>query len=575
MDTDGTINENGHVSIDLCNRDLAEGVRRLAESLGFKATFRTEPATLNGRAVGTRYRMALASVDTNPFLLPRKANRWTGPKGQASRATQRTIVSIEKVGTGPTRCIQVADDSHLFLLEGLIATHNSWLASHAVGWWLDTHPGDPTETRVITTAPSWSQVRTIMWAYIESVQNQVGMPGRITGKAEWTFPGFKAPTAFGRKPADYDDSTFQGIHSTYVLAVIDEAGGVDENIFTSVETITTNKHARILAIANPDDPQSYMAKIWREQSLLPKEERRWNLITISAFDSPNFTGEWVPEKVRDNLLQPSWVEDAERRWGKDDPRYKAKVLAQFPDIGADGLFNLGRVLQSMNTYDEFDFDENAPVSLGVDVGLSVTGDFSVIVANQDGKITILEKVKGYDGNKLARKIGEYTKTLNVKDIRVDAIGVGRGVQAVLENHIPEGIPVYWIVGNAKSPDGLKWYNFRAAMYDTLSDGINTGAIAIPADERYGEKTEGLYDEFRSISYEYRGTQLLLTPKEKLKKDGKHSPDVVDAIAYACIPASFLGADDDKYVTADTLMRETDDIRLIDEWGNEEWSFAPA
>lgn len=461
------------------------------------------------------------------------------------------------------------------LVASAHAQGKTWLASQAVGWWLDTHPHDPTETRVITTAPSWSQVRTIMWAYIESVQNQVGMPGRITGKAEWTFPGYKAPTAFGRKPADYDESTFQGIHSTYVLAVIDEAGGVDENIFTSVETITTNKNARILAIANPDDPQSYMAKVWREQSLLPVEERRWNLITISAFDSPNFTGEWVPDKVRDNLLQVSWVEDAERRWGKDDPRYHSKVLAEFPEIGADGLFNLGRVLNSMNQYNDFEVDPSTPVSIGVDVGLSVTGDFSVIVANHGGKITILEKVKGYDGNRLARKIGEYCQILNVKDIRVDAIGVGRGVQAVLENYIPEGIPVYWIVGNAKSPDSLRWYNFRAAMYDSLSTAINVGEVVVPPDEHDGEKTEGLFDEFRSISYEYRGTQLLLTPKEKLKKDNKHSPDVVDAIAYACIPDSFLHAEEETYVTADTLMQETEDIRFVDEWGNEEWSFAPA
>lgn len=136
-----------------------------------------------------------------------------------------------------------------------------------------------------------------------------------------------------------------------------------------------------------------MAKVWREQEKLPSEERDWNLITISAFDSPNFTGEEVPEKARDNLLQKSWVEDAEKRWGESDPRYVAKVLAKFPDIGEDGLFNLGRVLQSMNGYSEFEYSEDAPVHLGVDVGLSETGDFSVIVSNHGGKVKILEKVK--------------------------------------------------------------------------------------------------------------------------------------------------------------------------------------
>ena len=203
----------------------------------------------------------------------------------------------------------------------------SHLASRVISWWLDTKDVSPTETRVITTAPSWNQVANVMWAYVKEVQDKLHMPGNITAKATWTFPGYKAPTAYGRKPSDYDESSFQGIHATNVLVVVDEAGGVPESIFTSVEAITTNANARILAIANPDDPGSYMAKVWREESKKAPEDRRWNLITISAFDTPNFTGEDVPERARTNLLQKEWVEDARVRWGETDPRWQAKVLA--------------------------------------------------------------------------------------------------------------------------------------------------------------------------------------------------------------------------------------------------------
>lgn len=479
-------------------------------------------------------------------------------------------------------------DNRRTLVASCHASGKTWLASRAIGWWIDAHPKQPSETRVITTAPSWSQVANIMWAYVADVKDAAGLPGKITAKAEWTFPGFKAPTAYGRKPADYDDSTFQGIHSTYVLAVIDEAGGVDENIFTSVETITTNKHARILAIANPDNPNSYMAKVWREQEALPEKERDWNLITISAFDTPNFTGEEVPEKLQDNLLQRSWVEDAEKRWGTEDPRYSAKVLAKFPAIGEDGLFNLGRVLESMNGYENFDVDEGAKITIGVDVGLSVSGDYSVIVANQGGKITILEKVKGYDGNALARKIGEWVTTFGkerIDSVRVDAIGVGRGVQVVLNNYVPEDIPVYWIIGNAASPDNLKWYNFRAAMYDTVSNMINDGTLSVPPEEFDGEKTADLLDEFRAIKYEYRGSRLLIESKEAMKKRTKkngglsrRSPDVLDAICYASLPKSLIepAVEDDPIVTTDRIMEESEMMYLpIDEWGNEEWALAPA
>ena len=450
------------------------------------------------------------------------------------------------------------------------------IASRVAGWWLDSYPNDPNETRVITTAPSWQQVANIMWAYIAGVQKKIDMPGNITTQAAWTFPGFKAPTAFGRKPADYDESTFQGIHSTYVLAIIDEAGGVPENIFTSVETITTNKHARILAIANPDDPSSYMAKIWREQEKLPPEKRKWNLIRISAFDTPNFTGEWVPERARDNLLQREWVEDAEERWGKDDPRYKSKVLAQFPDLGVDGLFNLGKLAVSSNGYDDFEPVVPTHRAIGVDVGLSETGDFSVVTLYDNGKIRILDKVKGYDGNRLGKLIGDRAREHKVTDIRVDAVGVGRGVQSVLGNYVDEGTEIYWVIGNAKSPDEIKWYNFRAAMYDHLSNEINRGNVAIPYDEYDPERTAGLFDEFRSISYEFRGTKILIKSKEEIKKKGGHSPDVLDSICYAALPKRFLTAQEESLIDTDTIMDSTeDDYSPVDDWGNEEWSFAPA
>lgn len=465
------------------------------------------------------------------------------------------------------------------LVASCHASGKSHIASRVVGWWIDVHPKNPTETRVITTAPSWNQVANIMWAYIAEVQEKLHLEGNITAKAAWTFPGFKAPTAFGRKPSDYDESTFQGIHSTYVLAVIDEAGGVSENIFTSVETITTNEHARILAIANPDDPNSYMAKIWRQQEKLEPSERSWNLIRISAFDTPNFTGEWVPERARSNLLQKSWVEEAIERWGKEDPRYKSKILAIFPDIGTDGLFNLGKVLESMNNYSEFDYDPNSKHTIGVDVGMSQTGDFSVIVDCQGGKVRILEKVKGYDGNKLSRAIGQWVDTIgaeNIDSVRVDAIGVGRGVQVVLRNYVPQHIPIYWVIGNHASPDNIKWYNFRAAMYDTVRGMIDRGELAIPPDEFDGEKTDGLYDEFRSIKYEYRGSRLLIKSKEWMKQKKLGSPDMVDAICYAAMPASLLTGEEEKIIDTDMIMEETDlEYFAVDQWGNEEWCFAPA
>ena len=114
------------------------------------------------------------------------------------------------------------------------------------------------------------------------------------------------------------------------------------------------------------------------------------------------------------------------------------------------------------------------------------------------------------------------------------------------------------------------------MYDSVAQAINVGELSVPPDEAAGEKTEGLFDEFRSILYEYRGTKLLIRGKDELKRKGEPSPDVLDSICYASMPSSLLTDGTDSLIEADTLMESTDsEYSPIDEWGNEEWTFAPA
>ncbi|WP_448640271.1 hypothetical protein [Geodermatophilus sp. URMC 63] len=42
--------------------------------------------------------------------------------------------------------------------------------------------------------------------------------------------------AYGRKPADYDQAAFQGIHAKYVLVVLDEADGIPKSLFDAVDS---------------------------------------------------------------------------------------------------------------------------------------------------------------------------------------------------------------------------------------------------------------------------------------------------------------------------------------------------
>lgn len=434
----------------------------------------------------------------------------------------------------------------------------SRLASTAVVWWVDVH--DPHETTVVTTATNWRQVSNILWKEIPRVKETAGSPGRITANAEWKVQGRKDPVAFGMKPDDKDESGFQGVHDEHVLVVLDEAGGISKEIFTAADAIATNDHARILAIANPNDPNCYMAEIYHKEMALPPEQRTWYIIQFGAFDTPNFTGEKVPEKVASRLVQQAWVEDKKKAWGESDPRYVSRVLGQFPEISDDGLFNLGKVTIAMIEHTEDQSEKVGPVRLGVDVARYGSDD-SVIVSYCQGRVEIIGRYQGKSGPELARLIGKAVEETGATEVNIDGVGVGVSVLDNIHMHVPGNVVVRSILGNAASPNKEKWYNWRAASYEYVSDLINQGKLQIPQDD-------DLYAQFRSIKYIFKGSALQLRSKEDMRRKGDKSPDILDAVVYAVqdVDAMQFGAGgEDSLITSEDILGvdEFDDMMLYD------------
>jgi phage terminase large subunit-like protein len=135
MDTDGSAVRTGRsgttvVEYTSVNKGLALAVLQLARSLGWKPTFGTGRAMLNGRDCGEKYRVAwTADRDRSPFRLARKSERLPLREG-ARRSDKDAVVAIEPVGEREVVCIEVDHPSHTFLAgEDFMPTHNSEIAA--------------------------------------------------------------------------------------------------------------------------------------------------------------------------------------------------------------------------------------------------------------------------------------------------------------------------------------------------------------------------------------------------------------------------------------------------------------
>lgn len=395
----------------------------------------------------------------------------------------------------------------------------SFLAATLASWWVDTHP--PDDTIVVTTAPSLDQVHAILWQEIGSLHDRAGLPGVVQKTDRWVI-GDRL-VGMGRKPPDYNESAFQGIHRKYVLVILDEACGVPEWLWTAVETITTADTCRLLAIGNPDDPNSRFRKICQE-------DNGWKSFKISVFDSPNFTGEAVPERLRQLLTPPQWAEDRKRDWGEDNPLYIAKVLGEFPTDHPWGVIRLSDIyacrIPAPRARAELE-----PVQLGVDVG---GGGDETVIRERRGLVAGREwRERSDKPETVSRLVLHALQETQATAVAVDSIGVGAGVVGELRNLRELGAhkaKVFGINVSEKATDPQQYYNLRSQLW------WECGRLACEQrsiDLSQMENADTTIAQLLEPRYvhDVRG-RVKVESKEDLKKRLGRSPDNADALLLA-------------------------------------------
>jgi hypothetical protein len=427
----------------------------------------------------------------------------------------------------------------------------SYLAAMLVCWWVSVYPEN--RTLAITTASTGPQVHKVLWRYIRQFHAEYNLKGYVTMSSEWKTDNGTL-LGFGRKPDGDDVTGFQGYHADYILVIADEAGNIPEPLFAGFEAVTVNDTSRVFAIGNPDVHGSYFHGIFKK----PDAQSVWKRMTISAFQTPAFTGEKVSKDILDNLASKQWVADRAKEWGTDSPRYQAKVLGEFADQSEATLFSQTTINNGINC--ELDPDDLVPVRLGVDVARFGT-DFSAIYSYQGGKVRKVAHWSYTDTVESANRIVHWALELKATEVRIDGVGIGAGVYDMVTHMAMGRFEVVGMIGNAASPDLDKWFNARAAWYDTMRAKMLTNKIDIDPDDT------NLQDELGIIEYKFsahRGS-LQIESKDDMKKRGVKSPDFADAAMYACAdlaidptnPASKLAVGEQFELALSDLLWEQD------------------
>ena len=388
------------------------------------------------------------------------------------------------------------------------------ISAEIVLWFLSTHY----PAKVITTAPTWTQVEEILWKEIASMYHKAKVPfGGDLLKTELKL----SDDWFALGVSTNEVNRFQGFHSPYLLVVIDEALGVSPMIWEAIEGLHPY---RILAIGNPLEGVGNFYNAF--QSSL------WNKITISCEECVRWQKE---NEVIPGLVTQVWINDRAEDWGRGSPLFQSRVSGEFPEETASTLISRAWIERARKGLDldgqriEDDEDTSLRVT-AVDIA-SKHGECETVIGYRYGHT--IPEMKGYYRISMVEakdKLGHIYSTKKTQPPVIDADGLGEGLPEILAlSHIPS-TEFHGGYGQ-KAIDYNKYKNLRTQFYCMVAKKFEKGMYdlsQLPAKEY-----ELLKNQLSSIRIKPPDGlgRLQIETKEDLMARGIKSPDYADDFVY--------------------------------------------
>ncbi|MBP9479824.1 MAG: hypothetical protein KBF12_14580 [Sebaldella sp.] len=424
------------------------------------------------------------------------------------------------------------------------STGKSSLAGGLTSYWLITRP----KSRVIVTAPTYRQLKTIYWAEVTKTYNRSKLKDlnlfeindkimRINDKdlkREWFALPVTASTPEGMQGQHgdktevieqimkhlgieeiNDDETVAEItrilkgekqiegltkeSKEKLLVMVDESSGVKNEIF---EVLEGTDYDKLVLFGNMTKNTGY----FYESVYNPKS--KFKVIRMSSYKSP--------------FMSSEQIKDLEETYGIDSNVVKVRLKGEAPDNNENGVFESSRIDESFNR--RLEIKKFEVIKLGVDAGKGNGRDSTVIYEKKDNKIKKYFEKNNVNLPGVKREIIQYCYKNPQKLIiaNVDGTGLGTGLVQELEEQEIGNLIVNDIQFAGKAKKHKEYSNVRTEMYFELRKELQN----LDIDEDDELKRELLVQIYE---FDDQG-RFKLIKKDKMVEILGHSPDKSDALA---------------------------------------------
>jgi len=368
-------------------------------------------------------------------------------------------------------------------------------------------------SRVITTAPTFTQVEEILWKEIHSLYSKSKIPfnGHLTS-TELDMGIYKGHPWQAIGISTNEENRMQGFKSPFLLVIMDEALGIDPIIWRAIQGLLPY---RILAIGNPLDPVGDFYNCFSSD--------QWNKIRIDGLECIK----WQEENHKiPGLITREWMEERRDEWGENSPMFQARVRGEFPQDFENAVIKRSWVDRAREIEPEVDDIDDRIEACDV---ATKHGKNSTVFTERVGN-AIFRCTPHSDVGPIAaaKKLAGALIKRDVDTIVFDADGIGDGMEETLKN---KNVPFYAFHGGYghKAIDERRYKNLRTQFYCLLGKKLEKGLISLKSLPQ--KEFEILKNQLCCINYKLHDGlgRVQIETKADLKARMIESPDSADSV----------------------------------------------
>ncbi len=373
----------------------------------------------------------------------------------------------------------------------------SALLSWILLWWLSTRPA----SIIPCTAPTAHQLEDILWGEVARWHRKMRAPFRDLLQVGRNWVRHRgAPDswfAVARTSRKGNPEALQGFHGEHLAFLIDEASGIDDEVFEVAEGALSTPGSLVVMAGNPTRREGAFFRAFHS------DRAHWTTFCLPSSGSA--------------LVAPEYSTRMAQRYGEDSDIYRVRVLGEFPTREPDALIGLSTVEAAVGR--DLTPEAGHPVVLGVDVA-RFGDDETVILRRRDPVVEELQCYRGLDTMETVGRVCAEARAHRAATIFVDVVGLGAGVADRLREL---KLYVHPVNVAERALDTERFDDLRSELWWRVRDWLESGEAKLPDDEE-------LVAQLATVKYGVTsGGRIRIESKRERKHRSLASPDRGDAL----------------------------------------------